>query len=91
MISTNVISLFLLVHDHNVVFNRNLHSIQDLMRSYKLEGTKFKHICADFPNLVLLNKNANLGEMFPLGGIPLGGLSPPFPLQDPLNIRKWCP
>ena len=91
MISTNIISLFLIVHDHTIVCNHNLRSIQDLMRSDKLDGTKFNHVCADYPNLLLINKSANFVEIRPLGGSSLGKLSPPPPLQDPLNIQQWCP
>ena len=91
MISNNVISLFLLAHDHIVGCKRNLCSIQDLMRSYKPDGTKFKRVCTDIPNLALLNKNNNLVEMRPFRRSSLGRLSPPFTLKDPLNIWKWCP
>ena len=63
MISTNALSLFLLKHDQNGVFNRNLLSIQDLMRSDESAGTKFKRVCTDSLHLTLLTKTATPGEM----------------------------
>ena len=59
MISSNVISLFPTEHDQNGVCNCNLYSIQDPMRRDEPAGTKFKHVCADFPNLSLLAKRTN--------------------------------
>ena len=58
MMSSNALSLFLLYHEQNVVCNRNICSIQDLMDSEDLAGTKFKCVFADFPDLSLPTKSA---------------------------------
>ena len=47
----------------NRICNRNLHSIQDMMRSDKPAGTKFKRVCASFPNLALVPKSATPGNI----------------------------
>ena len=61
MIYTNALSLFLLEYDQNGVFNRNLCSIQYLVRLYDPAVSKFKRVCADLPNLALLTKSVTPG------------------------------
>ena len=63
MISTNALSLFLLKHDQNGVCDRNLCSVQESMCSNKQAIANFKRLCADFPNLALLNKSATSREV----------------------------
>ena len=63
MINSNALSLFLLNHDQNGVFNHNLRSIQYLMRSDEPNGTKFKHVHADSTNIALLTKRATPGNI----------------------------
>ena len=63
MISSNALSLFLLDHNQNGFCNRNIRSIQYMMRSDEPAGAKFKHVCVDFPNLALLTKSIKMGDI----------------------------
>ena len=58
MILSNTLSLCLLDHDQNEVYNHNIHLMQDLMCSGEPDGAKVKRVCADFPNIALLTKIA---------------------------------
>ena len=63
MISTNILSVFLLHHHINRLRNKNLHSIQDVMCASKPASEKFKRFCEDFPNLSILTKSSTLGKI----------------------------
>ena len=63
MISTNFLSVFLLHHHLNGLGNKNLRSIQDVMRASKPAADKFKRFCKDFPNTVILTKSATPGKI----------------------------
>ena len=63
MISSNTLSIFILHHDLNGLFDKNLCLIQDLMRTSEPAREKFKRICKDFPNLAILSKSNSPGEV----------------------------
>ena len=63
MISTNTLSVFLLHHNLNILSNKNLHSIQDMIRASEPDAEKFKRVCEDFPNLAILTKSATSGNI----------------------------
>ena len=61
VISTNFVSLFLIKHDQNGVGDCNLLFIQGSMFLDDTAVSKSKQLCADFPNIAILNKSATLG------------------------------
>ena len=63
MISTNSLSVFLLHHHLNGLGNKNLRSIQDVMRASEPAAEKFKRVCEGFPNLAILTKSSTPGEI----------------------------
>ena len=63
MISTNALSMFILHHNINEIGNKNLQTIQDVMRASELDAEKYKRVCEDFPNLVIFTKSATSGEI----------------------------
>ena len=63
MISTNALSLFLLHNYLNGIGNKNLRSIQDVMRASESAAEKFKRVCKDFPNLAILAKSSTPGKI----------------------------
>ena len=63
MVCTNNLPLFLLEHNQNGVCDHDLCSIQESMHSAKPAFTKFKQVCADYPNLTLLTKIVTPGEV----------------------------
>ena len=78
MIYSNTLSTFIIHHDLNGLFNKNLRLIQDLMRTSEPAGEKFKYVCGNFPNLAILTKRATLGDVqltfvhVSVGKTPLG-------------------
>ena len=94
MIYSNALVLFLLVHDQNKVCNRNFCLIQYVMHSYETAGTKFKRVCADFPNLLLLAKRTSAGKnirlpvMKVLLCVAAGELEQSKKLQDWASLRS---
>ena len=63
MISTNVLSLFI-IHNHlNKIGNKNLRSIQEVRRASKPAAEKYKMVCKDFPNITILTKSATPGKV----------------------------
>ena len=62
MISSNDLSTFILHHNLNRTCNKNICSIQDLMRTSNPASDTFKCVCKDFPNLDILTKSATPGE-----------------------------
>ena len=63
MISTNALSVFILHHHLNILRNEDIRSVQEVMRASEQATDKFKNICEDFPNLVILTKISTLGEV----------------------------
>ena len=61
MISSNDLSIYLLQHNWNEICDQNFRSVQDTMCSYEPAGSKFKHVCTDFPNIAVLTKSATPG------------------------------
>ena len=61
MISSNDLCVYLIQHNQNKICDQNLRSIQDVMRSEETSGRKFKPVCTDFPNMVVLTKSATSG------------------------------
>ena len=55
--------MFILHHHLNGLRNKNLRSIQDVMRTRDLATEKYKRVCEDFPNLAILTKSAILGNI----------------------------
>ena len=62
MLSTNTLSVFILHHHHNEICNKNLYSIQDIMRASEPAAKKYKNVCDDFPNISILTKSATTGK-----------------------------
>ena len=53
-----------LLHHHlNLLGNKNICSIQDVMRAREPAAEKFKRVCEDFPNLVILTKSSTPGKI----------------------------
>ena len=63
MLSANVLSIYIIQHEQNKIFEQNIRSIQEAMRSEKPTGSKFKRVSTDFLNLVMLTKSATPGEI----------------------------
>ena len=63
MISTNALSVFLLHHYLNGLGNENLRSVQEVMLASKTDADKYKNVCEDFPNLVILTKTSTPGDI----------------------------
>ena len=63
MIYTNDLSIYILQHKQNNIFEQNLRSIQDSIRSDKLTGSKSKRVGTDFPNLAVLTKSTTPGDI----------------------------
>ena len=65
MMYSNSLSTFILHHDINGLWNKNLHSIQYLMWTSEPYIKKFKRVCGDFPKLDIPIKSATPGEVKP--------------------------
>ena len=63
MISTNALSVFILHHHHNGICNKNIRSIQEIMRVSKPAFEKYKKDCDNFPNLAIPTKSATPGKV----------------------------
>ena len=63
MLSTNALSVFILHHHQNGLFNKNLCSIQDIMRASEPANEEYKKVCGDFPNVAILTKSDTPGEV----------------------------
>ena len=63
MISTKALSMFILHQCQNGVCNKNLRSIQELMRTSDPANKKFKYVCEDFPNFSILAESATPGDI----------------------------
>ena len=55
--------MFILHHHLNGLRNENLSSVQDVMRASAPAADKFKNVCEDFPNLVILVKSSTPGDI----------------------------
>ena len=62
MLSTYALSVFILHHHHNRIFNKNLSSIQDIVCASEPAAKKYKKVCDDFPNLTILTKSTTPGK-----------------------------
>ena len=63
MISSHSLSVFLLHHPLNGLGNENLLSVQKAMRANEPSKDKYKNVCEDFPNLVIITKSSTPGEI----------------------------
>ena len=63
MISTNPLSVFILHHHTNGISNKNLCSIQEVMRASKPSAEKYKRVGEDFTHIAILTKSATPGEV----------------------------
>ena len=63
MLSNNTLSVFVLHHIQNGICNKNILLVQDIMCVSKPASKKYKKVCNDFPNLVILTKSATTGEV----------------------------
>ena len=63
MIYTNVLFVFILHNHLNGLGNKNLCSIEDVMRASETAAGKYKRVCEDLPNLAILTKSAAPGEI----------------------------
>ena len=63
IISNNALSIYIIQHEQNKIYEQNIHLIQDAMLSEKPSGSKFKTVRIDFPNLGVLTKSATSGEI----------------------------
>ena len=76
MISTNALSVFLLHHHLNGPGNKNMCSIQDVMRARFTAADKFKRVCEDFTNLAILTNISTPGEIqLTFGHVDVGNKS----------------
>ena len=54
----------LILHHHlNGFGNKNLFSIQDIIRASNLDVEKYKRVCEDIPNLAILTNSATTGNI----------------------------
>ena len=58
MISSHAPSAFLIHHPLNGLGNANLHSVQEAMRAREPSTEKYKNVCEDFLNLIILTKSS---------------------------------
>ena len=58
MTSSHALSAFLLYCPLNGLGNANLCSVQEAMRASEPDTEKYKNVCEDFPNLVILTKSS---------------------------------
>ena len=83
--------MFLIHHHLNGLRNKNLRSIQDVMRASQPAADKFKRFCGDFPSLAILTKSATPGNIqltfghASVGNKSLGGSVVAFALTDNLS------
>ena len=76
MISTNALSVFIFHHHQNGICNKNLRSIQEIMRTSEPAFEKYKKVCDNFPNLAILTKSATPGKVqLPLAHASVGNKS----------------
>ena len=54
MISSNALSVFLLHYPLNILQNKNLCSVQEVICASEPAADKYKNVCEDFPNLGIL-------------------------------------
>ena len=62
-ISNNASYMFLLHHHINGTGNKNLSSIQYVIRASEPAAEKLKKFCKDFPNFAILTKSATPGKI----------------------------
>ena len=83
MISSHALSAFLLHYPLNRLRNANLCSVQEATRASKPVTEKYKNVCEDFPNLVILTKSSTTGELqLTFGHATVGNKSLGQSIQD---------
>ena len=91
MFYSYALSIYLLHHNQKDLFNQNIWSIQDAMRSDNPAGSKLKRVCTDLPNMVALNMIATPGDIqvtyvhVPVGNKSLGEMVTAFSLEVSLE------
>ena len=63
MISTNTLSVLILHHHLNGLGNKNIRSIQEIIRVSEMSAKKYKRVYKDFPNLEILTMSATTGKV----------------------------
>ena len=63
MVYTNTLSVCILHHHENITCNKNIFSIQEIMRTSKPAFKKYKNFCSNFSSLAILTKNATLDKV----------------------------
>ena len=63
MIYTNALSIFIPHHQINRPSNKNIRSIQEIMRAREPAVKKYKKVCEDLRNLMILTKSATPGKV----------------------------
>ena len=63
IISTNTLSVFILLHHLNGLVNKNFRLIQYAMRANDTAAENYNRVCKDFPNLAILTKSATPGKV----------------------------
>ena len=92
MLSNNALSVFILHHHKNRLCNKNLRTIQDIIRASEPVAEKYKNICHDLPNLAILTKSAAPGEVqltfvhATVGNMSFGGSVVAFALAGNLDL-----
>ena len=83
--------MFIFHPHHNGICNRNIRSIQEIVRTSETSKEKFKQVCKYFPNLVILTNSATQGKVqlafahASVGNKYLGGSVTAFSLAGSLN------
>ena len=63
MISTNALSVFIFHHHLNRLGNKNIRSIQEIMRANEPADEEYTKVCGDLPNITILTKSATPGKV----------------------------
>ena len=63
MISTNILSVFILHHHQNGIFNNNLRLIQEIMHTIDPAFEKYKKVCDNLPNISILTNSTMPGKV----------------------------
>ena len=63
MIYNNTLFVFIFHHHQNRICNKNIRSIQDIMRMSEPGNDNNKKVCDYFPNIATLSKSATPGKV----------------------------
>ena len=92
MISTNALSVLILHHHLSGLGNKNICSVQEIMRASEPASKNYKKVCEDFPNFAIMTKSATPGEFqltfghATVGNNSLGGSVVGFALAGDLSL-----